>query len=76
MPGNWFNRLTQDKSESQNRRYRAMVPIDAFIPDSGDEERNTDIAYNIMSDDLSNLREVNYQLSPSSVSYVPYGGVG
>ena len=49
MP-NWYNR---QKGSPEQIRYTATFPIDVWVEDTGDEDRNTEQAYNILSEGLT-----------------------
>lgn len=66
MP-NWFNERYPETSQSSSVIYRATLPIDVGIRDTGDEDQNIDSAYRSITEGLKKGGLLNYQLSPSDI---------
>ena len=62
---NWFDR--NYNTREQKARYRAMFPIDIFIDDTGDEERNIAQVHSLIKETLDNTPLTNYQLERGDV---------
>ena len=65
---NWFDR--NYNTREQKARYRAMFPIDIFIDDTGDEERNIAQVHSLIKETLDNTPLTNYQLGRGDIERV------
>jgi len=67
---NWFDRNYNTKK--QEARYRALFPIDIYVDDTGDEERNIVQVYSLVKETLDNTPLTNYQIERGDIERV-YG---
>lgn len=75
---NKINKKAQFLNNSLNNkqsRYRALVPIDVYIEETGDENIDKDTAYSKMKEQLEKMEGCTYQLSFSDIEKTSFGKI-